>query len=359
MSNITTVEVPSLGESILEATVAKWHKKIGDFLKNDDLLLELETEKITLEVFATTDGTLTKMLATEGQIVKVGQIIAEISKNDTITLENKNNEPKNIAEKKPEQILQVENPEKDPEQNIEKKHNFSKLRTENKIKMSGIRQTIAKRLKSAQENAAILTTFNEVDLSLIISTRQKYQDKFLKKYGLKLGYMSFFIKASAYALKKIPIINSQIDGDFIVEKNYCDIGFAIATDQGLVVPIIKNCESLSIAEIEREISNLTDKTKSHKLSIEDISGGTFTISNGGVFGSLFSTPILNPPQSAILGMHKIQERPVAVNGQVVIKPMMYLALSYDHKLIDGREAVSFLQTIKDYLENPFYQFLEI
>ena len=358
MKNIT---VPELGESIIEGTLTSWLIKEGDSFKSGDNLAEIETEKITIEIPAQTSGTLTKIITPVGATVNVGQSIAEIS--DQITpeeiVETKINQAPGTKEFK-EQAAPVDKPnivEKskeiaDKDDNLP---NFDKEQgsaNEKIIPMSKLRQTIARRLKDAQNTAAILTTFNEVDMSAIMALRKKEQTHFQKKYGVKLGIMSFFVKACTEVLKAIPEINSEIHENKIIYKNYFDIGIAIGSEKGLVVPIIRNVENLSNAEIEKAIFDLSNKANSNKLTMSDLSGGTFSITNGGIYGSMMSTPIINPPQSAILGMHSIIERPIAVKKKIVIKPMMYIALSYDHRLIDGKQAVTFLVKLKELLENP-------
>lgn len=375
--------VPALGESISEATIAKWHKKQGDAVKIDELLLELETEKVTLEVNATSSGVLSKILKNQDEIVAVGEKVGEIDesaksgtepavKSAPIAVEEKakkldpssalppsvkklvtenNLDPKNISGSgKDGRIIKGDVLE------VLQKPSVPTVPTTGKplerVKMSRLRQTIAQRLKESQNTAAILTTFNEIDMSNVIAIRQTYRETFEKKHGVKLGFMSFFVKAVVEALKQIPSVNAEINGDEIIYKKYYDIGVAVGTEQGLVVPVVREADHLSFAGIETEIVNLSQKARTGKLSMAELSGGTFSISNGGVYGSLLSTPIINPPQSGILGLHKTEERPVAVNGQVVIKPMMYVALSYDHRIIDGKEAVTFLVKVKEGIENP-------
>jgi 2-oxoglutarate dehydrogenase E2 component (dihydrolipoamide succinyltransferase) len=427
------IKVPTLGESITEATVARWLKKVGDLVSVDEALVELETDKITLEVSSPAAGILESIFMNKGGVVKVGSIIGVIRKNnpnETDTeifplptpfaeieetpavdqeqslekiesvsepfhaeyhlhhhvanrtfspsvqklLADHNLDPSTIESSgKGERLTKgdildyLDNPR--PQPIIEQSYSNSesetldwmldKERLEKRAPMSRLRQRVAERLKQAQNTAAILTTFNEVDMSAINNLRARYKDAFEKKYGIKLGFMSFFVKACTQALKEIPMMNSQIEGDEIVHKNYYDIGIAVSTTQGLVVPVLRDADHLDFAIIEKEVAALGAKAKENKLSIEDLSGGTFTISNGGIFGSLLSTPILNPPQSGILGMHKIQDRPVVIDGKIEIRPMMYLALSYDHRLIDGREAVTFLVKIKESIENPGRFLLEL
>ena len=431
------IVVPALGESVTEATIAKWLKSVGDTVEVDEPIVELETDKVNLEVPSPVSGTIGDIKHKDGEVVEVGAVLGSIQANGNETVkEIKKIEPdvkieqvKDPPEKKIEKIVEEVKPleleeEVEDETSLEeeplvlteeiptngsRKNNLSntlspsvrKIVAENKIdlksiqgsgkdgqvlkgdlinlmskspkpserkikfgqeeriKMSRLRQTIAKRLKQAQENAALLTTFNEVDLSNVIKMRKDYQDDFLKKYGVKLGFMSFFVKASIEALKLFPAVNAEIDGEEIVYKNYYNISFAVATDKGLVVPVLKNADEMSFAQIENEIKTISEKARDGKLTIEDLQGGTFTISNGGVYGSMLSTPILNLPQSGVLGMHNIVDRPVVVDGGIKVRPVMYLALSYDHRIIDGKDSVSFLKLIKEKLENPEKLFLEI
>ena len=431
------IVVPALGESVTEATIAKWLKSVGDTVEVDEPIVELETDKVNLEVPSPVSGTIGDIKHKDGEVVEVGAVLGSIQANGNETVQEiKKIEPdvkieqvKDPPEKKVEKIveevkhLELEE-EVEDETSLEeeplvlteeiptngsRKNNLSnilspsvrKIVAENKIdlksiqgsgkdgqvlkgdlinlmskspkpserkikfgqeeriKMSRLRQTIAKRLKQAQENAALLTTFNEVDMSNVIKMRKDYQDDFLKKYGVKLGFMSFFVKASIEALKLFPAVNAEIDGEEIVYKNYYNISFAVATDKGLVVPVLKNADEMSFAQIENEIKTISEKARDGKLTIEDLQGGTFTISNGGVYGSMLSTPILNLPQSGVLGMHNIVDRPVVVDGGIKVRPVMYLALSYDHRIIDGKDSVSFLKLIKEKLENPEKLFLEI
>lgn len=453
------IKVPSLGESITEATVARWVKDLGQSVKADDLLLELETDKITLEVTAPVSGTLTEIHHKEGSNVTVGQILglitpgepAQKSKLTSASSPAPSNEPASTPElavaSKPatptptspvasasaadkESVLpfsgiktaiprDITIPNLSPsarklvaERNInpatlsgtgkdqvvtkqdvlthvappvmsqtssqvaftmpdmqetgpsessasETSQTFVSNAREERVRMSRLRQRIAQRLKEAQNTAAILTTFNEVDMSAINELRGRYKDHFEKKHGIKLGFMSFFVKAALRALKEFPEVNAEIDGDTVIYKNYYDIGVAVSAPQGLVVPVLRDADILSFAEIEKRIIDLGTRAREGKLNIDEMTGGTFTISNGGIFGSLMSTPIINPPQTGIMGMHKIQDRPVAVQGKVEIRPMMYIALSYDHRLIDGREAVGFLVRIKENIENPERLLLEV
>ena len=428
--------VPVLGESITEATISKWLKSKGESISADEPIVELETDKVNLEVPSPINGTLTAINFKDGESVEVGAVLGEISEGpgDQKQEENKNSEKSekkksdnviNFEKEKKQDLKIFENVKKEEplvltedEPLVLTKELIGKEKTssqkvkvlspavrkiveenkidiqsikgtgrsgqilkgdlislmgsapqpserklkygeEERIKMSRLRQTIAKRLKQAQENAALLTTFNEVDMANVIKMRKDYQDDFVKKYGVKLGFMSFFVKASIEALKLFPAVNAEIDGEEIVYKNYYNISFAVATDKGLVVPVLKNADEMSFAQIESEIKTISEKARDGKLSIEDLQGGTFTISNGGVYGSMLSTPILNLPQSGVLGMHNIVDRPVVVDGGIKVRPVMYLALSYDHRIIDGKDSVSFLKLIKEKLESPEKLFLEI
>ena len=401
------IKVPSLGESVVEATVAKWYKNEGDAVALDEPLLELETDKVTLEVPAPSNGRIEKISASEGSTVEVGAILGLIDENASAQDQVKkpksvSKEPESIPEEKitkqvdtvsrPEITIQnevLDIPKLSPavrkisaEKNIDinnlvssredgritkadvlNTQNVEKLDTkqqltkesdekEERVPMSRLRQTIAKRLKDAQNNAAMLTTFNEVDMGELIKTRNDHKAEFEKKYGIKLGFMSFFVKACITALRDIPEVNAEIEETDVIYKNFYNIGVAVGTDQGLVVPVVKNADQKSLVEIEKEIYQLGQKARSGQLSIDEMQGGTFTISNGGVYGSLMSTPILNPPQSGILGMHKIEERPIVISGEIVARPMMYLALSYDHRIVDGKGAVTFLVRVKESLEDP-------
>lgn len=415
------VKVPSVGESITTGVLGEWHKKSGDYVKSGELLVEIETDKVTFELNADVAGIL-KPLAETGATVEVGQVIATIDEKAEATVEKKSSDEKQVAAKE-EKIQEEEKKikEKTEPKVLSSGHETTKIlapsarylaaeaglkpetlqgtgkggrvlkedvlraideqksgkkvaaplgssptangavktsRTTRKP-MSPLRQKIAERLVSAQQEAAILTTFNEADMSNIMNLRQRYQDRFVAKHGVKLGFMSFFVKAVVHALQEVPQINAQIDGNEILQNNFYDIGVAISTERGLFVPVIRYADQLSFAEIENEIINYSQKAKSGKITLPDLEGGVFTITNGGVFGSLLSTPILNPPQSGILGMHTIQERPVAVNGQVEIRPMMYLALSYDHRLVDGKEAVTFLVKVKEFVENPVVAMMQL
>ena len=427
--------VPVLGESITEATISKWLKSKGDNINADEAILELETDKVNLEVPSPIDGVLTTINFKEGDTVEVGAVLGEISsgsdeskkkdiKKDEKELKIDNENVINFEKEKKQKpkIFEVEEKEepliltKEEEplvltkeltnnkattskkvlspavRKIVEENNIDissvkgtgksgqilkgdlislmssvpkpserkiKYGQEERIKMSSLRQTIAKRLKEAQENAAMLTTFNEVDMTNIIKMRKNNQEDFQKRFGIKLGFMSFFVKACVLGLKAFPVINAEIEGQEIIYKNYYNISFAVGTEKGLVVPVIKNADELSFAEIEKNIKNISEKAKNGKLIIDDLQGGTFTISNGGVYGSMLSTPILNPPQSGVLGMHNIVERPIAINGEVEIKPVMYLALSYDHRIIDGKDSVSFLKLLKENLEDPRKLFLDL
>ncbi|MCX7352682.1 MAG: 2-oxoglutarate dehydrogenase complex dihydrolipoyllysine-residue succinyltransferase [Proteobacteria bacterium] len=350
------IKVPALGESVNEATIGKWLVKPGESVAADTALVELETDKVTLEVYAPADGKLDEILAKSGTIVKIGAILAKFTagKIEKITpvAPAQQEEKKPTTTEKPAAQHGQSNVEEFIMSAKKTKATSSSAREELRVPMSRLRQRIAERLKDAQNTAAMLTTFNEVDMSAVMQLRTLYKDKFEKSHGVKLGFMSFFVKSCVQALKEQPILNSCIDGQDIITKTYFDIGVAVSTPNGLVVPIIRDADHLSLADVEKTIAEMGQKARDGKLTIEEMTGGTFTITNGGVFGSLLSTPILNPPQSAILGMHKIQDRPVVVNGQIVIRPMMYLALSYDHRLVDGKDAVTFLVTIKECLENP-------
>ena len=346
------VLVPVLGESVVEATVSKWIKKQGEFVEVDEPIVELETDKVTLEVPAAVSGILDNLAVLEGDTVEVGALLGIIVAGEK-TDENSKPTPKQENKKVEEQIIE---PEKVENRQINIKPEVVKEVVNNtleeRVPMSRLRQAIARRLKEAQNTAAMLTTYNEVDMTALMEMRKNYQDSFEKKNGVRLGYMSFFVKASIDALSQFPAVNAEIDGNDIVYKNYYNIGVAVGTSQGLVVPVLKNADKMSFGETELNIANFGKKAKEGSLGITDMAGGTFTISNGGVYGSLMSSPILNPPQSGILGMHKIQKRPVAINDVIEIRPMMYLALSYDHRIIDGREAVSFLVRIKEIIEDP-------
>ena len=428
---IEKILVPVLGESITEATVAKWLKKEGDAVSVDEAIVELETDKVNLEVPSPIDGVLSSINSKDGETVEVGALLCSVSENaeqvsekreikkikpkktedNIISLDINKKEPK-VSEEKfvkdkstGEVPLVLSNEVKDDKPNsknneilspavrkivVENKIDLEKIKGsgkegrilksdligmmgvnpqpserkikhghEERIKMSRLRQTIAKRLKQAQENAALLTTFNEVDMTSIMEMRKENQEDFQNRYNIKLGFMSFFVKACVAALKTFPSVNAEIDGDEIIYKNYYNISFAVGTEKGLVVPVLRDADQLSFADIEKNIKTISEKARDGKITIEDLQGGTFTISNGGVYGSMLSTPILNLPQSGVLGMHNIVERPVVVDGEIKIRPIMYLALSYDHRIIDGKESVSFLKMVKENLENPRRLFLNI
>ncbi|WP_341750332.1 2-oxoglutarate dehydrogenase complex dihydrolipoyllysine-residue succinyltransferase [Candidatus Tisiphia endosymbiont of Sialis lutaria] len=386
------ITVPSLGESVSEATIAKWHKKQGDVVKVDELLLELETEKVTLEVNAVSSGVISKIFKNEGDTVSVGDSIGQITEGAVSAVALPSTSGKEVQQ--PANINSIASPPSVRRLVSENKLSLDDIKgtgregrvtkgdvlgfinsptttssiqaTESpvsnialanagaveRVRMSRLRKTIADRLKQSQNTAAILTTFNEIDMLKVINLRMQYREEFEKKHGVKLGFMSFFVKATIEALKVVASVNAEIEGDEILYKNYYDIGVAVGTEQGLVVPIVRQADKLSFAGIEKEIAGLGKKAREGKLSMSDLLGGTFTISNGGVYGSLLSTPIINPPQSGILGLHKTEERPVVVNGKIEIRPMMYVALSYDHRIIDGKEAVTFLVKIKELIENP-------
>jgi 2-oxoglutarate dehydrogenase E2 component (dihydrolipoamide succinyltransferase) len=390
------IKVPSVGESINEVTLVKWIKQDGDWVDRDEVIAELESEKATFEINAQQAGILTTV-AKEGDTLKIGDVACTID--ETATPPEKKEEPKAekkekaaVAENKTETKAPVAKEEKAADvkatpvaaailadkkvdvKNITPSGSNGRImkhdvldalsnpgrsigqpmfsRDDRPEKMSNLRKTISRRLVEAKNTTAMLTTVNELDMIAIMELRTKYKEVFKKQHEVNLGFMSFFTKAVCFALQEWPSVNAMIDGESIIHHNYCDISIAVSAPKGLVVPVIRNAESLSMAEIEKKVVELATKAKENKLTIEEMTGGTFTITNGGVFGSLMSTPIINIPQSAILGMHKIQERPIAVNGQVVVKPMMYLALSYDHRIIDGRESVSFLVRVKEMLENP-------
>ena len=416
--------VPVLGESIVEATVSKWLKNEGDLVEADEPIVELETDKVNLEVPSPASGVLDQINSKDGSVVEVGALLGSISTNGSRVSKNEDKKHEELQEnieifEKEEDLKKEELSEekindkikdeplvltKQVEDNNESltlspavrkivSENKIDLKTvkgsgkdgrvlkgdlinlmgvnpppserkikygqEERIKMTRLRQTIAKRLKQAQENAALLTTFNEVDMTNVMEMRKENQEDFQNRYNIKLGLMSFFVKACVVALKNYPTVNAEIEGNEIVYKNYYNISFAVGTDKGLVVPVLKNADELSFADIEKNIKNISEKAKDGKLTIEDLQGGTFTISNGGVYGSMLSTPILNLPQSGVLGMHNIVDRPTVVDGEIKIRPVMYLALSYDHRIIDGKESVSFLKMVKENLEDPRRLFLDI
>lgn len=410
----TEIRVPTLGESVTEATIGRWYKKVGDAIAIDEPLVELETDKVTVEVPAPAAGVLQEIVANEGDTVGIDALLGAIGEGSGAATtpatkpaavaqasgaagaDSSAEAAKKTAEQSGEPPIEPRNrPPAPSAAKIMAENNLSTEQVagsgkegqvlkgdvlaaisrgtaaaapapqvarppspaedevrEERVKMTRLRQTIARRLKDAQNTAAMLTTFNEVDMTAVMDLRKKYKDLFEKKHGVKLGFMGFFTKAACYALKEIPAVNAEIDGTDLVYKNFCHIGVAVGTDKGLVVPVVRDADQMSIADIEKEIGRLGVAARDGKLSMADMQGGTFTISNGGVYGSLMSTPILNAPQSGILGMHKIQERPMAVGGQVVIRPMMYLALSYDHRIVDGKEAVTFLVRMKEVLEDP-------
>ncbi|WP_196260179.1 2-oxoglutarate dehydrogenase complex dihydrolipoyllysine-residue succinyltransferase [Pelagibacterium limicola] len=398
----TEVRVPTLGESVTEATIGQWFKKVGDAVAADEPIVELETDKVTIEVPAPVSGTLEAISVNEGDTVEVGALIAAIAAGaaPAKAVEKPAEAPKAKAEETPKPAATPTKTEMPPAPSAAKLATEKEVDTtdvagsgkrgqvlkedvmkalegtgsapaaqpapaaarapsqgedaarEERVKMTRLRQTIAKRLKDAQATAAMLTTFNEVDMKPVMDLRNAYKDLFEKKHGVKLGFMGFFTKAVVHALKEIPAVNAEIDGTDIIYKNFAHIGVAVGTDKGLVVPVVRDADQMTIAEIEKEIGRLGRAARDGQLSMADMQGGTFTISNGGVYGSLMSTPILNAPQSGILGMHKIQERPVVVDGQIAIRPMMYLALSYDHRIVDGKEAVTFLVRVKESLEDP-------
>ena len=403
---MTEIRVPTLGESVTEATVATWFKKPGEVVSIDEMICELETDKVTVEVPAPISGTLSEIIANEGETVAVDALLAVLnaSKENKLTPEtqkksNNDNQDNEVKTDKPHTDVDVQVAPsakkalveagiamdqitgtgrdgrimkedvtnailgKEQNQSLEKvaqdsipvsskSSNQTTNRREERIKMSRLRQTIAKRLKDSQNTAAMLTTYNEVDMSAVIDLRQEYKELFEKKHGVRLGFMSFFTKACCQGLKEIPEVNAEIDGDEIIYKNYVNMGIATGTPTGLVVPVIRSVDEMSFSEIEKQIAEKGLRARDGNLSMADMQDGTFTISNGGVYGSLMSSPILNPPQSGILGMHKIQDRPIAENGKIVIRPMMYLALSYDHRIVDGKGAVTFLVRVKEALEDP-------
>lgn len=378
------IKVPVLPESITEATVAAWHKKPGDYVELDDVIVEIETDKVVLEVPAEESGVLSEISAEEGETVSELQVLGliddEAGSEDTKpseTAEKVDEKGKadsasqsNVSEESQVEELKAEEEVKEapqvnaqaaPEPTAPEPISSKPMgnRMEERVPMTRIRKTIANKLHSATQNTAMLTTFNEVDMSEILSMRASYKEAFEKKYSVKLGFMSFFVKAAVESLKKFPTVNAYIDGEDIVYHAYCDVSVAVSSDRGLVVPVLRDAHKMGMHDIEKGIVDFAVRAQDGTLGIEEMSGGTFTISNGGVFGSLMSTPILNSPQSAILGMHKTQERPVVVNGEIVIRPMMYLALSYDHRIIDGKEAVSFLKIVKESLEQPKRLFLNI
>jgi len=373
------IKVPVLPESITEATVAAWHKKPGDYVELDDVIVEIETDKVVLEVPAEEAGVLSEITAEEGETVSEQQVLGLID-DEAGSKDEQSKETQDQSEEKVEESSPIQNnePEVIQENTAKEQDNTPDTpevaseptpapsnskpignRMEERVPMTRIRKTIANKLHSATQNTAMLTTFNEVDMTEILSMRASYKEAFEKKYSVKLGFMSFFVKAAVESLKKFPTVNAYIDGEDIVYHAYCDVSVAVSSDRGLVVPVLRDAHKMGMHDIEKGIVDFAVRAQDGTLGIEEMSGGTFTISNGGVFGSLMSTPILNSPQSAILGMHKTQDRPVAVNGEVVIRPMMYLALSYDHRIIDGKEAVQFLISIKEALEDPARLLLKV
>jgi 2-oxoglutarate dehydrogenase E2 component (dihydrolipoamide succinyltransferase) len=379
------IKVPVLPESISEATVAVWHKQPGDPVQVDDVIVEIETDKVVLEVPAEEAGVLTKIIAQEGETVGAQQILGTMTEGSEIQ-DNEPGEPETESEAQEdtsqESEPQIKNETNDsvaaekppePQESISEEPQATTAqvstpqpsitsvdnRMEERVPMNRLRKTIATKLHSTTQNTAMLTTFNEVDMSAILSMRKSYKEPFEKKYGVKLGFMSFFVKAAVEALKKFPTVNAYIDGDDIVYHGYCDVSVAVSSDRGLVVPVLRDAHKMAMHDIEKNIIDYAARAQAGSLTLEEMMGGTFTISNGGVFGSLMSTPILNSPQSAILGMHKTQERAVVVDGEIVVRPMMYLALSYDHRVIDGKEAVHFLISIKDALEDPSRLLLKV
>ena len=351
------VIVPAVGESITSGVLSAWHKKDGDHVAIGDLLFTLDTDKVSSEVTALEAGVL-KITVAEGAEVPIGSTVAEIdtaAKAPAAKVEEKKPE----AKKEEAPAPKAEAPK--PTAPVTSPSPAPKVQPEGRVtrrKLTPLRRKIALQLVNAQQTAAILTTFNEVDMSAVMNLRKEVQEGFQAKYGVKLGFMSFFIKAVVEAIQAIPQINAQLEGDELIENHYYDIGVAVGTEKGLMVPVLRDCEKLSLAGLEKELLGFAVKAREGKIGLSDLQGGCFTISNGGVYGSLLSTPILNPPQSGILGMHKIQERPVAINGKIEIRPMMYLALSYDHRVVDGKEAVTFLIKIKEALENPVRLFLD-
>ena len=353
------VKVPILPESISEATVAAWHKKPGDYVEIDDVIVEIETDKVVLEVPAEESGVLSEILEKEGETVSEQQVLGLLDDEaKEVIVEAPDEEV--VAEVPTEEVEveEAQNKASDDSSNLNEAPAMSN-RMEERVPMSRIRKTIANRLHSATQNTAMLTTFNEVDMSEILTMRSSYKEAFEKKYSIKLGFMSFFVKAAVESLKKFPTVNAYIDGDDIIYHAYCDVSVAVSSERGLVVPVLRDAHKMEMHEIEKRITDFAYRAQEGSLGVDEMSGGTFTISNGGVFGSLLSTPILNSPQSAILGMHKTEDRPVVVDGEIVIRPMMYLALSYDHQIIDGKEAVQFLISIKEALEDPARLLLKV
>jgi len=354
----TEVKVPAVGESISSGLLSVWHKKDGEAVTLGEILFTLETDKVSSEVNATESGTL-KIQVPEGEEVKIGQVVATIEAGAPAAAASSPkpadpapDAPAPVAKEKPADP-EPEAPAPSPAPSTTTPPPTAKDDSRStRKKLSPLRRKIATQLVAAQQTAAILTTFNECDMSEVMSLRKQMQEDFTARHGIKLGFMSFFIKATVDALKAVPSINSRMDGEELVQNHYHDIGVAVGTEKGLIVPVLRDCDQKSFAQIEQDLVNYAVKAREGKIGLDDLQGGTFTISNGGVYGSLMSTPILNPPQSGILGMHKIQERPMAIKGQVVVRPMMYLALSYDHRVVDGKEAVTFLVRVKDCIENP-------
>ena len=376
------LKVPTLGESVTEATVGTWFKKAGDNVAVDEMICELETDKVTIEVPSTINGVVSKIIVKEGETVELDAILAILEEGaaaEKNEMSNNKTGEKNIAEEtksvknapSAEKIMKEKNIDPSslkgsgregrimkedvislPNNQNTKTSLTPSMGSEEKVKMTRLRQTIARRLKESQNTAAMLTTYNEADMTAILRIRSEFKDQFLSKHAVKLGFMSFFVKACCKALEEVPEVNAQIDGDYIIYKQYVNMGVAVGTDNGLVVPVLKNADAMSFSDIEKEINKMGLLARDGKLSMADMTGGTFTISNGGIYGSLMSSPILNSPESGILGMHKIQERPMAIDGKIEILPMMYLALSYDHRIVDGKGAVTFLVRVKENLEDP-------
>lgn len=377
------LKVPTLGESVTEATVGTWFKKAGDKVAVDEMICELETDKVTIEVPSTVSGVVSKIIVKEGETVGLDAILALLEEGAGSGEKNGTSNIKTVEKNTPEKIKDHKNaPSAEKimkEKNIDPSSlkgtgrdgrimkedvmslpsnkdlqvgDMSSPRSEEKVKMTRLRQTIARRLKESQNTAAMLTTYNEADMTAILKIRSELKDQFFSKHGVKLGFMSFFVKACCKALEEVPEVNAQIDGDHIIYKHFVNMGVAVGTDNGLVVPVLKNANNMGFSDIEKEINKMGLLARDGKLSIADMTGGTFTLSNGGIYGSLMSSPILNSPESGILGMHKIQERPMVIDGKIEIRPMMYLALSYDHRIVDGKGAVTFLVRVKENLEDP-------
>ena len=389
------IKVPTLPESVTDATVAKWYKKVGDAITRDENLVDLETDKVMLEVPAPVSGVIAELRVAEGDVVEAAHVIAVVEEGEVASTEPTQEQPgaaddvnqstektdsavagpsaRRSAHEHGVQLDQIDGTGRGgrvQKSDVEKHSPVQKSvpessvelqgsRTEKRVPMSRLRARIAERLVQAQQTAAILTTFNEINMKPIMDLRSKYKDQFEKTHGIKLGFMSFFTKASVEALKRFPSVNASMDGSDVIYHNYFDIGIAIGSPRGLVVPILRNAEQMSMAQVEGSIKDYVIKAKEGKLAIEDMTGGTFTITNGGVYGSMMSTPIINPPQTGILGMHNIVERPIVEKGEIVIRPMMYVALSYDHRVIDGKESVSFLRTIKELIEDPARLLLDV